>query len=79
MTEKEKPLTLRLSPCGCCHPQGDSRRANAKMGRFAKRFEDLGLLFITSVVLNWRSIFYLRRYAEIGRRSPGIVTEVCCG
>ena len=34
------------------------------MGTFAKRFEDLGLLFVTNTVLNWTPIFHLRRYAE---------------
>jgi len=35
------------------------------MGTLAKRFEDLGLLFITNTVLNWTRIFHLRRYAGI--------------
>jgi len=36
-----------------------------RMGIFGKRFQDLGLLFITNTVLNWSRIFHLRRYAEI--------------
>ena len=35
------------------------------MGTFAKRFQHLGLLFITKTVLNWTSIFHLPRYAGI--------------
>jgi len=35
------------------------------MGTFAKKFQDLGLLFITNTVLNWNRIFHQRRYAEI--------------
>ena len=40
-------------------------RLKAELGTFAKRFQDLWLLFITNTVLNWIRIFHLRRYAEI--------------
>jgi REP element-mobilizing transposase RayT len=35
------------------------------MGSFAKRFQDLGLLFITNSVLNQTYVFHRRKYAEI--------------
>ncbi len=35
------------------------------MGRFAKNFQDLGLLYTTNTVLDWKKIFYLPRYALI--------------
>jgi len=35
------------------------------MGKFAKNFQDLGLLFITSTVLDWNKIFHIPKYALI--------------
>jgi len=35
------------------------------MGKFAKRFQDIGLLFITNSVFNKEYVFHRRRYAEI--------------
>jgi putative transposase len=35
------------------------------MGRFAKSFQDLGLLFTTNTVLDWKKILHLPRYALI--------------
>ena len=34
------------------------------MGTFAKRFDDLGLLFVTNTVINWTHVFQQQRYAE---------------
>ena len=45
------------------------------MGTFAKRFQNLGLLFITDTVLNWAHIFHMRRYAEIMMGSLGYCIE----
>jgi putative transposase len=35
------------------------------MGKFAKNFQDLGLLFITNTVLDWNKLFHLQKYACI--------------
>jgi len=35
------------------------------MGTFAKRFQHLGLLYLTKTVLDWANVFHLERYAEI--------------
>ena len=55
-----------LAPCGCYHPQERSTHlANTPMGTFAKKFQHLGLLYITKTVLDWANVFHLERYAEI--------------
>ena len=35
------------------------------MGKFAKKFQDNGLLFITNTIIDWNKIFHLSRYALI--------------
>lgn len=35
------------------------------MGRFAKNFQDLGLLFVTTTILEWKKIFHIPKYALI--------------
>lgn len=35
------------------------------MGRFARNFQDLGLQFVTTTVLEWKKIFHIPKYALI--------------
>jgi REP element-mobilizing transposase RayT len=46
-----------------------------KLGTFAKKFRDLGLLFITNAVFNHIPVFHLRRYAEIAMTSLSYCVE----